>query len=484
MIAPHILNAERITQHPANSRTPRQFVSAHLVGICGSGMKALAELLTGLGWKITGSDLQTTSPQLLKMRERGVRIHAGHNDTFVPQNVDVLVYSPAVGASNPERRMAERLGIPCMSYSQMLGHLMRDRVGIAIAGTHGKSTTTAMTATILRDSHLSCSAVIGAELCGTGVSGFAGSGRIFVAESCEYQRSFLDLSPRFAAILGIEPDHFDCFKTFDETKAAFASFAERVEEGGVILVRRECAETASVVASTSAEVVTFSDKFGADWCAADARHTDSGTRFRVFFRGEFFGEFCVPLRGQHNVLNALAAIALSHHSGASADEIRDSLAGFPGIRRRFETIGWWRGVTLVDDYAHHPTAVAATLATAREQFGKRRVWCVFQPHQVSRTMALMAEFAASFSAADEIVIAPVFAARESLSDEPVVVAEELAERVQKCGKRARFCASLDRILATLDDEARPGDVVITMGAGDIDRVHHEFTRRVSRRHTA
>jgi UDP-N-acetylmuramate--alanine ligase len=276
------------------------------------------------------------------MRDRGVRIHSGHSDSYLPRDVSVLVHSPAVGPSNPEFRMAERLGIPRMTYSQMLGHLMRDRTGVAVAGTHGKSTTTAICASILRDSHLSCSAVFGAELCGSGVSGWAGKSKLLVTESCEYQRSFLDLTPRFATILGIEPDHFDCYKTFDETLAAFASFAQRVEEGGVVLIHRECAASASAVERASAEVVTFSNSPGADWWAADERATDSGTRFRVFFRGDYFGEFRVPLRGRHNLLNALASIALCHHAGASASEISQSIAGFPGIRRRFETVGWWR----------------------------------------------------------------------------------------------------------------------------------------------
>jgi UDP-N-acetylmuramate--alanine ligase len=186
----------------------------------------------------------------------------------------------------------------------------------------------------------------------------------------------------------------------------------------------------------------------------------------------------------HNVLNALAAAALSHAAGATSYDIRESLREFPGIRRRFEYAGSWRGITLIDDYAHHPTAVRTTLEASRQEFGPRRIWCAFQPHQVSRTRALLDDFARSFAAADHVLVAPVYAAREVVSTEPVAVAEELAARIKTQGVDARFCASLDQIIVTLDHEAQPGDVLVTMGAGDVDRVQHEFTRRLQRHHSA
>ena len=463
-------------------RRESEFSSAHLVGICGSGMKALAEMLSGLGWRVTGSDLQQPSPTVRTMKKLGLRIHQGHHDRFLPPDTGVLVYSPAVSESNPELQRAARLNIPTLSYSQMLGRLMKERTGVSIAGTHGKSTTSAMTATILSDAGMDPSAIVGAELCAQGVSGWAGDGELFVVESCEYRRSFLDLRPKYAAILGIELDHFDCYRDLEETKAAFSDFASQVAGDGVLLVRGDCPASVAVAKSASAEVVTFSQVPGSDWWLADPRRTSAGTRFRVFHRGQFFAEISLQIPGRHNQMNALAAVALSHRIGASPDEIRESLQDFRGVRRRFERVGSWRGVTLIDDYAHHPTAVAATLETARQQFEKRRIWCAFQPHQVSRTEALMDDFATCFSAADEVLIAPVFAAREELDKKCETTARELAARVSDHGGRARFCPSLDRMTATLEDEARPGDVLITMGAGDIDRVHHEFTRRLQRNH--
>lgn len=447
-------------------------------------MKALAEMLSGLGWQVSGSDLSRPHPTVEALERRGMRVHFGHQDNFLPPDVNVLVHSPAVGTDNPERQLASRLGIRQLSYSQMLGELMRERIGVSIAGTHGKSTTTAMTASILTDAALSPSAIVGAELCGLGKSGWAGDGELFVVESCEYQRSFLDLRPKFAAILGIEPDHFDCFPDAAQLQSAFTEFAGNVNSDGRLIVRADCAAAKAAAASGSARVETFGFGPGADWWGTDVRQTPWGMRFRVFRGQEFFGEFTLQLTGRHNVLNALAAVAISSSAGAPVTAIRDSLAQFRGIKRRFEYVGSWRGMTIIDDYAHHPTAVRVSLDAARARFGGRRIWCVFQPHQVSRTSALLQEFSESFGSADQVLIAPIFAARENAAGAAESMASTLAEKIAAQNVAARYSPSLDRIIATIDDEARPGDVLITMGAGDIDRVHHEFACRLQRNHAA
>lgn len=460
------------------------YSSAHMVGICGTGMKALAELLKGKGWTISGSDSQPANHTLRSMKRRGLQVHSGHHDRFLPQKADVLVYSPAIGPENPERQLAARLGIPQLSYSRMLGELMKEKTGVSIAGTHGKSTTTAMTATILGDARLYPSAVIGAQLCGVGLNGWHGDGDLFVVESCEYQRHFLDLHPKHATFMGIEPDHFDYYPDVASIEAAFSEFAALLPKDGTLLVRGDCDHSMRAAQSTSAKVITFSQEHGSDWWATDIKKTEFCTRFRVFHQGDFFAEFALQLPGNHNITNALAAIAMTANLGVPAEEIRESIREFPGIQRRFEYVGSWRGITLVDDYAHHPTAVAATLKAAREKFGSRRIWCIFQPHQVSRTLALMSEFSKSFADSDQVLMAPIFAAREAAGREEQDVARELTDRITLQGSEARFCPSLDRIIATLEDEALPGDVVITMGAGDIDRVHHELTRQLQRYHKA
>ena len=453
--------------------------AAHLVGICGSGMKALAELLTGQGWQVSGSDLLPPVALAESFRRRGLRIHRGHHVDHL-QEADVLVYSPAVDAENPERKEASLRGIPQFSYTEMLGKLMRGKTGVSIAGTHGKSTTTAMTACILEGAGLAPSAIIGAELRGEPRSGWAGDGEHFVVESCEYQRNFLNLSPRFAAILSIEPDHFDYFHSFAETIDAFGEFARRIPPNGLIVVPANAAAVQEACRNVAAEVQTFSLESEADWWAADLRTTKAGVRFRCFHRGEFFTEVQLQMSGRHNVQNALAAIALCHRAGAGRAGIREGLQDFAGIRRRFEPVGSWRGVTLIDDYAHHPTAILATLAAARERFGSRRLWCVFQPHQVSRTQALMTEFAASFAAADEVFVVPVYGAREQAGEPLAAAARELTERILAQGPRARFSPTLDQTVSSLEDEIQPGDVLITMGAGNIDQVHYAFTRRLQR----
>lgn len=457
--------------------------SAHLIGICGSGMRSLAELLHESRCRVTGSDLLVSDELAAAFARRGMRIDAGHRPAFVPADAELVVYSQAVPVENRERQYAMQQGIPQLSYSEMLGRLMHDRIGVCIAGTHGKSTTAAMTGWIMTAAKLDPSVIVGAELVERQAGGRYGSGEHLVVESCEYQRSFLDLAPTHAAILSIEPDHFDCYAHFDEAVAAFAEFAQKAPANGSLLIPAAGEAVRAACLAASAPVETFGLSSDADWWASDVRSTSTGARFRVFHRGAYFAEVSLRLTGRHNVENALAAAALAHHCGAGPHVIREALAEFPGLRRRFESRGTWRGAALFDDYAHHPTAVSATLTAARERFPKRRIWCVFQPHQVSRTKALFDGFAESLLGADEVLTAPVYAAREIVSDEPWRMSLELAARVCELGGRARYVAGLDRALATLDDELSPGDVLLTMGAGDIGQIHHEFTRRL-RRHSA
>ena len=467
----------RGTERLARKRSAGLVGSAHLVGICGSGMQALAELLSGMGWRVSGSDQQATGEVIKAQARCGQIIRPGHRATHVPRHADVLVYSQAIGMGNVERKQAKRLGIPQLSYSQMLGRLMSDRVGVSIAGTHGKSTTTAMMASLLDSAGLSPSAVVGARLIDRGHSGWAGDGELLVVESCEYRRSFLDLAPRLAVITGIEPDHFDCYGSLDEAVDAYAAFAASIESSGLLLVAEDCASAAIAARRATARVKTYGRSPASDWCAAEIRRTDWGSRFRLLDRGRFLCEITVPVPGRHNVDNALAAAAMACELGVDLERVREGLAEYAGIRRRFERIGSWRGVTVVDDYAHHPTAVRATLETARETFGERRLCCAFQPHQVSRTVELFDEFVSSLSVADLVLVLPVFAARED-DTRSASVSRKLVERIERSGRgsRCRFVPSLDRLVATLDDETRRGDVLITMGAGDIDRVRHEFTR--------
>ena len=362
----------------------------------------------------------------------------------------------------------------------MVGRLMRRSAGVCIAGTHGKSTTTAMVASILDAAGRLSAAVVGAELCHNRRSGWSSPGDLFVAESCEFQRSFLDFQPLHAAILGIEPDHLDCYPTIDSLKQAFLEFANQTSDDGIMLVNGDCMHSKDVSsrASTKARRVTFGFDSSADWWIDQWTPTRTGSQVVINHRERAAIELKLILSGRHNVMNALAATAMSLEIGVTVDTVQQVLASFQGVKRRLEWVGTESGVTYFDDYAHHPTAVKVTLETLRSRFGSNRIVCIFQPHQILRTTSLMDEFAASFSDADEVIIAPVFAAREAVTDQPVLVSRELARRITENGGQAKSFSSLDQIVATLEDSSHPGDVVVTMGAGDIDRIHHEFTRRV------
>jgi UDP-N-acetylmuramate--alanine ligase len=472
------LSADRTpVLHPGGTVTRR----AHLVGACGSGMAALAELLAGMGWQVTGSDSQA-EPSESTILQRGYRIHPGHSPSNVPGDADLLIYSPAIPAENVERQLAGQRGIVQLSYSQMLGELMRDSVGICVAGTHGKSTTTAMVGWILIHAGFDPSVVVGARLQKHGDCGRAGEGPHFVVESCEYRRNFLDLRPRLAAILNIEPDHFDCFGGLADVHEAFAGFAKLVPAEGAIVIPAGNQSARSVAGQSQSEIETFGIDVEANWSAVDLRRAADGTRFRAFHNGEFLAEVSLRLWGRHNVSNALAALALACRAGVEAGAAREALAEFPGICRRFEVAGHWRGVTLIDDYAHHPTAIRATLSAARERYPHRRLWCLFQPHQVSRTTALFREFAEALSCADRVLVTSVFAAREAVHDEPQRISKELAREIEALGTSARFVPALDQALPILEDELRAGDVLLAMGAGDICKLHHAFTRRLQRHH--
>ena len=433
------------------------FASAHLVGIGGSGMKSLAELLQDLGCELSGSDRRHGSPTIRSMQRRNIRIDAGHDPHFVPPDCEALIYSPAIGPDNDERRMAARLEIPQYSLIDALAGLMASRAGLCVAGTHGKSTTTALIAWILSRGGLSPSAFIGAELCGADRGGWAGSGELFVVESCEYERHFLRFRPKHAVILGIEPDHFGTYPDEETLIDGFTRFAANVAPEGTLYIPADCPRSAAAVAEVSTHVQTFEPVAGF--------------------------EAAPSLCGAHNQRNLGAAVAICRQVGLSDDVIQDGVATFPGIRRRFEVLGEWRGVTLVDDYAHHPTAVRVTLESARERFPGRRLWCVFQPHQIERTRRFFEDFAEALAIADVSLIAPVFAAREPTGSEAAAnLSRELAGSVRSGGGDGRFISSLDRIRPTLDDEARQGDVVLLMGAGDIDRIAHEFAGRIPRNH--
>ena len=495
-----------MTDPARSSRRKLRIRDAHLVGIGGSGMRALAELMRGFGCRITGSDATLSDSDRWRMHADGLRVCAGHKSSQLPDEADVLIHSPAVPSSNPERRAAASNGIPQLSLSKALGWLMKSRVGLAVAGTHGKTTTTALLGHLLDHAGVSPSVVCGGELCDRARSGWAGLGKTMVVEACEYREHFLDLTPQHAILLNIEADHFDCFASLDDAVSTFGRFTSQLPQDGLLIANRDCPQTMRAARESTARVVTVGRHPQADWRVVRRQATPTGWSFVVEHHGQHIGRFRLPSPVEHNVMNALAAIAMAHHLGISPHLLQAGTRTFAGVRRRFETIGTVDGVTLIDDYAHHPAAITAALRTVRERRSRLseigggnhesagrhsqssifpaqpagRIWCAFQPHQVSRTKALLSEFATSLAQADEVLIPPIFAAREQPGDDSLVWAKELVRLATRRGVKARFVPSLDEITQTVETEARPGDVFLTLGAGDIDTIPRAFARRLRR----
>lgn len=435
---------------------------AHFIGIGGAGMSSLARLLAKSGWTVTGSDQLLSSAAIRAFPDLNCRVHAGHQQSHIQDGTKLVVHSLAIHESNPECQRADELCIPRFSYPQMLGMISRKIPTVAIAGTHGKTTTTAIVSWILANSGRKISHVFGGNLLTECPQSPLQDAEHLVVEACEFQRSLLELKPAFGIVLNEEADHFDCYPTLNDTKNVFQKFRQRLR-------------------STDG-LINFND-----WSAKNYLPTKTGMEFDACFENEFLAGYSVPLHGKHNLENALAAIAVCRRLGIEDEAIQLALSSFPGVRRRLQQFTSFlsaEDTLLFDDYAHHPTAVAITLETLRAQFPDRRIVCVFQPHQVRRTRELMIEFSKAFQHAEKVFLTPIFAAREKTNGEEFSTAIELVRHLQLQGQSATFVPSLDQIRATLDDACLPGDVVITMGAGDIERIHNDGTGRIQRHHAS
>jgi UDP-N-acetylmuramate--alanine ligase len=449
---------------------------AHLIGIAGTGMRSLAKVLLDRGWEVSGSDPAADSVQYLSAA--GATIHSGHSARHLSELTDLVIQSDAVAASNPELERAVRLHLPVMSYFQVLGQMMHAKRGVAIAGTHGKSTVSAMTAELLVAANLDPTVVYGAEpLDGSG-GGHSGRGNLILVEACEYRANFLHLRPLYAVITGIEPDHFDCYRSRRELEHAFALFVRNVPPEGLVLARCDCPATRRVTSGPRCRVKTFGLQSWADWSAEILDCHEARYTFQIRCQGRKFASVKLRMPGQHNVLNALAAAAMACQNGVTGETVAQTLGHFQGLRRRLEDVGSWRGVQLLDDYAHHPTEVTATLQTVRQMYPLRRIWCVFQPHQASRTAHLLDEMAQSLQNADKVSITDIFRAREPEYSAGEVTAADLAAAVRKAGTDVANVHSVSLIEKQLENELRPGDVLITIGAGDIRRICDGFTDRL------
>jgi UDP-N-acetylmuramate--alanine ligase len=439
----------------------------HFIGIGGSGMSGIAELLARRGFTVTGSDL-VSSETTARLKTMGITVHEGHDASHVGQ-AQAVVYSSAVRPTNPEWQEAAARALPLVPRGEMLAELMKGRYGIAVAGAHGKTTTTSMIAVALERGGLDPTAVIGARLRSFGSSVRAGGGDYMVVEADESDRSFLKLSPALAVITNIDYEHMESYRTFADLVDAFVTFADRTPfYGGVVL----CADDPNLGAvreRVRRRVITYSlTSDRADVFARDVRLESFGASCTAWGRAGASAGPLGPIRlrvpGRHNLQNALAAVAVGKELGVEFSQIAAALEAFAGADRRFERRGEANGVVVVDDYGHHPTEIAAVLAAARSAT-TGRVIVAFQPHRFTRTLSLMSEFGPAFAGADEVVLTDIYSAGEDAI--PGVTIERLGEALRSTGRSVHVVPRLDAVPAALAGLARPGDLVITLGAGTI-----------------
>jgi UDP-N-acetylmuramate--alanine ligase len=449
----------------------------HFIGVGGIGMSGLAEILRTLEFDVSGSDMKK-GENTARLERLGVRIDVGHTAQNV-KGADVVVFSSAIQADNPEMVEAREQGIPVIGRAEMLAELMRVKYGVAIAGSHGKTTTTSLVATVLRAAGYDPTVVVGGRMAALGSNARLGAGDLLVAEADESDGSFLRLTPTIAVITNIDPEHLDHYGTYERLQDAFVEFADRVPFYGLAVLCLDHPAVQDLLPRIRHRHVTYGLSPQADYAARQVRYEGLVTRFVAYRKGEPLGEFAVRMPGQHNVLNTLATIAVADELEVPLDVIKDALATFHGVARRFTVTHEVGGVTLIDDYGHHPAEIQATLDAARKVFSDR-VLVAFQPHRYTRTHQLFDDFTRAFNVADHLLIADIYAAGEK----PIAGAtsDALAQAIAAHGHRSvEHVADKQEIARRLADEARPGDCVIALGAGDINKILPEVARLIAER---
>ncbi|MFO7893996.1 MAG: UDP-N-acetylmuramate--L-alanine ligase [Longimicrobiales bacterium] len=448
----------------------------HFMGVCGAGMSALAEYVLRSGGRATGCDTRPADAPLA-LRALGIEVAHGHDPRHV-EGAAAVVVTAAVAPDHPELEAARARGIPVLKRAAALGALVNPGRVIAVGGTHGKTTTTALIATVLEAAGLDPTAFVGGRV-PAWQGGLRAGGPLFVVEADEYDRSFLALRPDVAVVTTLEPDHMEVYGDLDALQDAFVEFLAPVPADGLILACVDDAGAAELVAGLAPEraLTTYGTDRAADIRAEDLSAREDGTRFRVTGMDAVAGEYHLPVPGRHNVRNALAAIAVAGHLGAAAAAVREGLAAFHGVERRFQVLGQPRGVAVVNDYAHHPTEVEVTIEAARERFGDRRLVAVFQPHLYSRTRDQWRAFGRTLAAADVVWVTDVYAAREA----PIegVTGELVVSAARQAGATVVYRAEVEGLEDALLEALEPGDVCLLMGAGDIHAHAHALVDRLN-----
>lgn len=439
----------------------------HFIGIGGISMSGLAEILIKKGFKVSGSDMKS-SPLTDKLSSLGVEIYIGQSKENINSDIDLVVYTAAISDDNPELLRAKELNIPIMIRAEFLGQIMKGhKYNIAISGTHGKTTTTSMLSTIALSANLDPTILVGGELDIINGNVRVGHSDYFITEACEYKRSFLKFFPYIGVILNIDKDHLDYYKDIDDIESAFIKFAKLIPDNGYLVCCSDDKKMKDIISSVSCNVITYGIESGT-LRAKNISYDEKGcATFDVYKSDELILSVKLNIPGRHNILNSLASIASSLIIDIPKGKITEGLENFKGAHRRFEIKGKKDGITVIDDYAHHPTEIKATL-NAVQNYPHKKVYCVFQPHTFSRTLSLYKEFAASFDKVDELVLADIYAAREK--DTHKVSSNMLAKSIADRGVPCKNIHDFNSIVSYLKGKLKSGDILITIGAGDVFKV--------------
>ena len=446
----------------------------HFIGIGGISMSGLAEILMKEGFTVSGSDNKESS-LTDHLTDKGAVIFYGQKASNIIDGINVVVYTAAIHEDNEEFMEAKRQGLPMLSRAELLGQLMTNYdTPIAVSGTHGKTTTTSMLSHIFLAGDMDPTISVGGILKAIHGNIRVGSSGLFVTEACEYTNSFLHSFPKISVILNIDADHLDFFNDLDDIRHSFRLFAELLPEDGTLVINGDIENLSYITDGLACRVVTFGREASLDYSASDIQYDEQGNAsFDLIRHGIPSGHVTLSVGGEHNVYNALSAIAVADLLGVSAETIQEGLLSFHGTDRRFEYKGEFNGITVIDDYAHHPTEIEATLKSAAH-YPHRELWCIFQPHTYTRTKALFDEFAQALSHTDHLILADIYAARET--DTLGISSEQLARAAASYGCDAIYLPSFDEIEKYVRDHCQSGDLLITMGAGDVVNIGEDLLK--------
>ncbi|SCI38753.1 MULTISPECIES: UDP-N-acetylmuramate--L-alanine ligase [unclassified Romboutsia] len=443
-------------------------MNIHFIGIGGISMSALAEICLNKGYTVSGSDMNE-SYLLDKLRGQGANIHVGQCRENISNNIDMVVYTAAIHPENPELIAAKEKNILTMDRAAFLGQVMREyKNPIAVSGTHGKTSTTSMLSTIFEYANLDPTILVGGNLNIIGGNVKIGASDHFITEACEYVDSFLNFNPKISIVLNIEEDHLDYFSGLDEIKASFNKFGKLLPPDGYFIINGDDSNTNDILHEVKANVIKYGRNTSNDVIIKNINFNDNGYGvFELEYKGKDLGKFELSVPGLHNIYNATAAIMTAFVSDISLDTIRENITLYKGVGRRFETKGYYKDVLVIDDYAHHPTELKATLSAAKK-LNKANLWCVFQPHTYTRTKSLLDSFAEAFYSADKVIITDIYAARED--DPGDIHAKDLVEKLYHNNVDAIYISKFEDIVEYLRENLEHNDLVITAGAGTVYQV--------------